>query len=183
MDAVLFGTVPGRDSRWGATPRLAADPVDTSRLQMNFSTQFPTPRSLLDRGKNEPKVSTPYGRAFVGMKEATLFKSGNQALVTRPPEGDSDFVNHEHLFEYFSRLFLSFFGKPDRLRFPNRIGDKTFFIEPIHCIPIKAFPNNAAMIKVEIEQSQNCVINAFLVEIQRWLLFLFHFRACACPKL
>jgi hypothetical protein len=88
-------------------------------------------------------------------------------------------LNHEHLFEYFSGLFLSFFGKPDRLRFPDRIGDQTFFMEPIHRIPIKAFPNNAAMIKVEIEQSQNRVINAFLIEFQRWLLFLFHFRTHA----
>jgi hypothetical protein len=144
---------------------------------MNFSTQFPTPRSLLDRGKNEPKASALRGRVSVGMKEAALFKSGNQALMTRPPERDSDFVNHEHFFEYFPRLFLSFFGKPDRLRFTNRIGDQAPFMEPIHRIPIKAFPNNAAVIKVEIEQSQNCVINALLIEFQHWLLFLFHFRA------
>jgi hypothetical protein len=100
------------------------------------------------------------------------------ADLGEPPRSarDSSFVNREHLFEYFSGPFLSFFGKPDRLRFPDRIGDQTFFIEPIHSIPIKAFPNNAAVIKVEIEQSQNRFINAFLIKFQRWLLFLFHFR-------
>ena len=49
-------------------------------------------------------------------------------------------------------------------------------MEPIHRIPIKAFPNNAAMIKIEIEQGQNRVINALLIEFRRWLLFLFHIR-------
>ena len=52
-------------------------------------------------------------------------------------------------------------------------------MKPIHRIPIKAFPNNAAMIKVEIEQSQNCFINAFLIKFRRRLLFLFHFRTHA----
>jgi hypothetical protein len=88
----------------------------------------------------------------------------------------SDFVNHEHLFEYFSGLLLSFFGEPDGLGFPDRIGDQTLFMEPIHRIPIKAFSDNATMIKVKIKQSQNRVINTFLIEFQRWLLFPFHFR-------
>jgi hypothetical protein len=48
-------------------------------------------------------------------------------------------------------------------------------MEPTHRIPIKAFPNNAAMIKVEIKQSQNRVINTFLINFKRWILFLFHF--------
>ena len=52
-------------------------------------------------------------------------------------------------------------------------------MEPIHRIPIKALPNNATMIKVEIEQSQNRVINVLLMKFERWLLFLFHFRTHA----
>jgi hypothetical protein len=49
------------------------------------------------------------------------------------------------------------------------MGDQTFSMEPIHRIPIKALPNDAAMIKVEIEQSQNRIINAFLIKFRRCL--------------
>ena len=49
-------------------------------------------------------------------------------------------------------------------------------MEPMHSIPIKAFPNNAAMIEVAIKQTQNRVINTFLIEFQRRVLFRFDFR-------
>jgi hypothetical protein len=51
-------------------------------------------------------------------------------------------------------LFLSFFAKPDRLGFPNRIGDQTFFMEPILASQSKPFQITPQMIKVELKQGQ-----------------------------